>query len=181
MKKRIAKGIIITVVAMILSACSARVPHYTPSPDNVSALRKIDTRVNVGKITATTPITSVMCRLANPVIMPNSETINKYIENAFIGELKMADLYDESSKITLSGNLNKTTSSSGMTDGHWTFDITVESSNGKSFNVVYRHEYSGSFMGGVACRENMPDEFEPAVENLINVIVTDERFILLLN
>lgn len=181
MNKVIVKGITVTIMAVILSACSARVDHYTPSADNAVALRSIDKKINVSDITATTEVTSVMCRLANPVIMPNSEAINEYIENAFIDELKMANKFDENSKITLSGNLNNTTSSSGMTDGHWSFDMKVESSNGESFNVVHRHEYSGSFLGGVACRENMPDEFEPAVEELINAIVTDSRFTSLLN
>ena len=181
MKRKITRIVTITVAAIILSACSAQVPHYSSSADNVNVIRNISTKINIGDITATTPTKSVMCRLANPVIMPNDETINEYIENAFIEEFKMANIYDKNSSITISGNLNKTTASSGMTDGHWTFDMTIKSSNGKSFNTIYKHEYSGSFVGGVACRENMPDEFEPAVEGLIQVILMDKQFQVLLN
>jgi hypothetical protein len=170
------KNLTVITAAIVLSACSAQVSRYHSSADNVNALRNITTKLDVGEITATKPTKSVMCRLANPVIMPNDGTINEYIENAFTEELKMAGLYDKNASIIISGNLNNTTASSGMSDGHWTFDMTVKSSNGKSFNIIHKHEYSGSFIGGVACRENMPDEFEPAVEELINAIIIDPRF-----
>lgn len=181
MNRKILKPIIIASAVVVLSACSATVPRYNSSADNVSSLRSLDTAINVGTITATTYEKSIMCRLANPVDIPDGKTVNEYIENALIEELKMAGKYDKTSSITISGNLNETSASSGMTDGHWIFDMTVISGNGKSFDVISKHEYSGSFVGEVACRENMPDEFKPAVQKLIMKIITDPRFKSLLS
>ncbi|MCF1431787.1 MAG: hypothetical protein LPH21_13990 [Shewanella sp.] len=176
MKSTLNRTIFLSSALVLLTACSAKVPHYNSSADNVLSLRALNVSINVGSIKATNPQKSIMCRLANPVEMPNGKTINEYIESAFIEEIKMAGFYDISARITISGNLNEVSASSGMTDGHWLFDMSVMSTNGKSFNVVSKHEFAGSFSGVVACREDMPDEFQPAVQKLIKNIVTHSKF-----
>jgi hypothetical protein len=168
--------LLIILVTILFSGCGVKVGRYHASSDNVIALKKINTKINVDKFTAYKLDYKVMCRLANDVTTPNKEPFVTYIENAFIEELKMADKYSPTSKITISGHLNNLNVSSGMTDAHWTFDITVSSNNGNRFTVKHTREYSASFLGGIACKEDMPDAFNPTVKELINKIINHPKF-----
>lgn len=162
--------------AAVLSGCATQVPEYSSTANNVSTLKRLDTKLNVGDITATNPTKSFMCRLDSPVEMPNDATVNDYIESAFANELKAAGIYDQNAQITISGNLNETDVSSSIAGAYWTFDMTVKSSNGNSFNIVHKHEYDASFFAGSACKEDMPESFKPAVQELIHAIIADPRF-----
>ncbi|QKJ22761.1 hypothetical protein [Poseidonibacter lekithochrous] len=172
-------GISLAVVAILsvgFTGCGVKVANYHASADNVTELKELNIKINVNDFTATKSNYKFMCRLANDVTTPNKEPFETYIENAFVEELKMAGMYSESSKITISGHLNMVDVSSGMTDAHWTFDITVSSNNGKSFRVKHKREYSSSFLGGIACGQDMPGSFQPTVKELISKIIKNPQF-----
>ena len=176
MKNYLKISLLVTVISILFSGCGVKVGRYHASADNVLDLKKLNTQINVNKFTANKLDYKVMCRLANDVTTPNKEPFVTYIENAFVEELKMAGLYLPTSKITISGHLNTLSVSSGMTDAHWIFDITVSSNNGKSFRVKHKREYSASFIGGIACKEDMPDAFNPTVKELISKIINHPKF-----
>ena len=162
--------------SMLFTGCGIKVQRYHASADNVNTLKRLNTKINVKHFTANKSEYKVLCRLANDVTTPNKEPFEKYIEDAFIEELKMAGMYSSAAKITISGHLNTMNVSSGMTDAHWTLNMKVASSNGKSFTIQHTHKYSASFLGGIACQEDMPDAFEPTVQELIAKIIRDPRF-----
>jgi len=169
---------ILTLVAIIsFSGCSVKVPQYNSSADNVVKLRKMNFKLNVGTFTATNSAKETLYRLARTIVVPHGLTFEKYIENAFAEELKMADKYSSESNIIITANLNKLESSSGLAStGYWSFDMTIKSSNGKSFDIVSRYIYDTSFVGAIACNEMMPDAFKPAIQELIKEIISNPKF-----
>jgi len=160
-----------------LSGCSVKVPQYNSSADNVVQLRKIGVKVSIGTFTATKSEKETLCRLARTVVVPHGLTFEKYIENAFKEELKMANKYSNESNIIITANLNNLKASSGIAStGYWSFDMTIKSNNGKSFNIVSQYIYDTSFAGAIACNEMMPDAFKPAVQKLIKEIISNPQF-----
>ena len=170
-------GVLTLLVIIGLSGCSVKVPQYNSSADNVVKLRKMNIKLNVGEFTATNSSRKILCRLGRTVTISHGLTFEKYIENAFIEELKMADRYSSTSNITITVNLNKLKANSGIAStGYWDFDVTVKSSNGKSFNITSNYVYQTSFSGATTCDELMPDAFKPAVQKLIEDIINNPEF-----
>lgn len=160
----------------MLAGCAVPVDRYNINADNQIKIRSFNHKFSVGKFTATKTHYKVMCRLANNVEMPDGESFEAYIQNALIHELKMADAYSKDSDVSISANLNNTNVSSGITDAHWTFDITISNSEGKSFTVKETRKYNSSFLGAIACGADMPKSFLPTVQDLINKIINDPQF-----
>lgn len=176
MSKKVSLIVLLTVTLVFMTGCSVKVDAYSATGDNVTKIRELNTKLNVKKFTATNFDSSVMCRAANPVSTPREESFAQYIENALIEELKMAGYFNKNAQISLHAHLNELSSSSGMTDAHWTFDIKVISSNGNSIDVVSKYEYPSSFNGSYACRQDMPKSFKPSVQKLIYDILNHPDF-----
>ena len=175
--KKFNLGILVFLVIVGFSGCSVKVPQYNSSADNVVQLRTMDYKLNVGKFTATNSAKKTLCRLARTVTVSQGLTFEEYIENAFVEDLKMADKYSATSNITITANLNNLKASSGVAStGYWYFDMTITSSNGKSFDIVSKYVYQTSFMGAIACSELMPNAFKPAVQGLIKEIINNPKF-----
>lgn len=177
------KKIIIPVLlslSYLLTGCAVTVETYNASEENSQYLKSLNTPLNVNKFTANKSDFKVMCRLANNVATPDNEPFETYIENALIDELKMAGMYSKDSPVTINGHLIDTDASSGMSDGHWTFNIEVSTNNKKGFTVIHKREYSGSFFGGKACRHDMPRAFAPTVKELIAKIIHHPEFLTLI-
>jgi hypothetical protein len=169
-------SIFVLSFAIMLTGCShVTVGNYHATADNVQKLKDFGVKFNVNEFTAKKTDYGIHCRLAGPMEMPNGESFKKYIENAFVEELKKAGMYSENSPIIINGHLNDVDASSGITDAHWTFDITI-SSNNKSFTVIHKREYRSSFSGMTACQDNMPRAFVPTVEELIAKILNHPEF-----
>lgn len=165
------------LLVILFTGCSVKAPQYNSSADNVVELRKINSKLNVGKFTATVSEKKILCRLARTVTIANNMSFEEYIENAFVEDLKMADKYSSESNITISANLNKLSVSSGLADtGYWKFDVTLSSSNGRSFDIISEYIYETSFVGAIACNEHMPNAFKPAVQKLIKEILAHPKF-----
>jgi hypothetical protein len=120
-----------------------------------------------------------MCRLATPVGTPDGMTFAKYIEDALSTEMEMGNMIDPKSKITITGNLESIYGSTVLGNAYWEFKIKVTSSNGKSINVTSRYDYESSFTAYSACTE-MQRSYLPAVQELVNKIVTNPQFTELL-
>jgi len=162
-----------------MSGCANKVPMYSNSPQNMRAVKTVATSsspVNIGKFTASNEGESkVMCRLATPVGTPDGITFAKYIEDALSTELEMGNMLDPKSKITVTGNLNSIYGSTVLGNAYWEFKVKVTSSNGKNFDVVSRYDYESSFTAYSACSE-MQRSYLPAVQELINKIITNSQF-----
>lgn len=173
--------VLILSLGYMLSGCGAvQVRDYLPSESNTIHLKSLGTQLNVNKFTAKKSDSSIMCRIAGPVETPNGEPFETYIENALISELKRAGMFSKESPISIDGYLIDTDASSGMSDGHWTFEIKISSGDKEGFIVKHSREFSGSFIGATACRQDMPDAFRPTVSELISIIIHHPEFELLL-
>ncbi|MGL5336295.1 MAG: hypothetical protein ACRC9R_09170, partial [Enterovibrio sp.] len=139
-------------------------------------IKSLGKKFSVADFSAAKTEYRVLCRLTNNVEMPDGESFEKYIQNALIEELKMAGAYDPNSDIVIKGHLNDTSVRSGMPDAHWALNLTVANKTGKSFTINHRREYRASFVGGIACRSDMPNSFQPTVQGLINEIINHPQF-----
>jgi hypothetical protein len=173
-------GVVAIIAVIGLSGCANKVHDYAVSTENLMVLKSLASKankVNVGEFTDSGKNEkAVMCRLATPIGTPKGETFASYIKNAFQKELLIADLYDPKAKNTISANVNDVYGSTVLGNAYWSFDVTVKSSNGKSYNVKSRYDYESSFSAMSACSE-MQRSFPLAVQKLIGKIITHPKFV----
>jgi hypothetical protein len=174
--KNIILVLLFAATAIFSTGCAVSTDRYQSTADNQNRIKEHGLDFSVSEFTANENERKVLCRLANNVEMPDGITFEQYIENAFIEELKMAQKYDPESGFVINGNLNDVVVSSGMTDAHWTLDLTVSNKNGESFKVVEKREYRASFVGGIACGYDMPKSFMPTVQNLVQKVINHTKF-----
>jgi hypothetical protein len=165
---------------VVLTGCSSyAVPRYGVAVANVTALKKAGgQKVNVGNFTATGGSkTEIGCRAVGPIKTPDERPFEEYIRKALIDELQVAEMYAASAPVTLTGSLNRVDFSS--TDGKWSMDLTVKSSNGRSLAVANDHDYETAFVAEKACALTA-QAFGPAVQVLIGKLVHHPDFPALL-
>jgi hypothetical protein len=165
----------IVATAALVSGCAYNASQYGASIRNVEAIKEQRIKpVAVAQFKSSRPgLASITCRAAGPVtVTPSFES---YIERAFIDELKLAGAYDAASGIILSGMLEQVDFSSGMSDGNWTFTLTVSNNRNESFTTRSRFGFSGSFVADKACQE-VAQAFGSAVQKLIEDVVRDPKF-----
>lgn len=170
------KFILPLAIVSIVTGCAVPVDRYHSSADNQQGIKSFNKKFSVDDFSATKTDYKVMCRLANNVEMTDGKSFEGYIQDAFVEELKMAGAYAKDSYIVIKGHLNDTDVSSGVTDAHWTLNLTITNNAGKSFTVNHKREYSASFVGGIACGSDMPKSFMPTVQELIGKIITHPQF-----
>jgi len=180
--KKIFHGVLVLVAVMALSGCANKVHDYSVSTENLIALKSVAKNaksVNIGEFTDSgREERSTMCRLATPIGTPKGETFASYIQNAMKKELFISDMYNPNSSTIITANLNKIYGSTTIGNAYWSFDMTLKSSNGNSYNVTSRYDYESSFSAMSACSE-MQRSYPLAVQNLIGEIVKNPKFILL--
>ena len=163
------------VSTTLLSGCAYNVSPYGVSVQNVETIKTYNLKpVSVGKFQASKPgNASITCRAAGPVVV--SPSFEVYIEKAFVDELKLSGIYDPSSPLVLTGKLEAVDFSSGMTDGNWSFTLTVTNARNESFTTNSKFGFSGSFVADKACQE-VAQAFGPAVQKLVGDAVRDPKF-----
>lgn len=162
-------------VAALVSGCAYNASPYGASVKNVDAIKSSNIKsVAVAPFTATKPgQSSITCRAAGNVkVAPSFEG---YIEKAFIDELKLAGVYNPAAALVLSGKLEAVDFSSGMTDGNWSFTLTVSNQRKESFTTKSTFPFSGSFSADKACQE-VAQAFGPGVQKLIEDVVRHPKF-----
>lgn len=161
--------------ASLFAGCAYNVAPYGAAVQNVDAIKAYGLKpVSVGKFQSSKPgNATITCRAAGPVTV--SPSFEAYIEKAFSDELKLAGIHDPASPLVLSGKLEQIDFSSGMTDGNWSFTLTLSNSRGESFTTQSKSGFSGSFVADKACQE-VAQAFGPAVQKLIGDVVRDPKF-----
>jgi len=171
---------ILLFAAIISTGCSYNVSKYGVSIENVNKLKKLDSKLNIEKFTSNTAgQSSIGCRAAGPVNTLNNQPFEEYITNAIITELKLAGKYDKKAKISLKGHLEMIDFNSNLGTANWLFTLKLTSSNSKSIVINSKYEFPGSFVADRACAE-VAQAFSPAVQNLINDIISNPKFKTLL-
>jgi len=170
---------LLLIGTILLSGCANKVHDYSVSTENLIALKslaKAAKPVNLGKFTDSAKgERSLMCRLATPVGTPQGETFASYIQNALKKELIITDMYNPNAKNTITANLNDIYGSTVLGNAYWSFDITMKSSNGKSYRVKSQYDYESSYLASSACSE-MQRSFPLAVQKLIGEIIKNPHF-----
>jgi len=152
---------------LFIPGCTASVNQYGVSVENIESLRKMQSasKVNINTFTSETIHESINCRGSITIKTPNDNSFEEYIRNAFISELKLADLYDSSSSLTVNGHFEKLDASSVVGNGKWMFVIKLSADGKESFTVDSEYPFSASWLGDRACQQ-VPQAFSPAVKNL---------------
>lgn len=166
---------ILVLSTSLVAGCAFNVAPYGASIQNVESVKAYNLQpVSVGNFESAKPgNASITCRAAGPVtVSPNFET---YIQQAFIDELKLAGIYDSASRLVLTGMLEEIDFSSGITDGNWSFTLTLTNARNESFTTKSQFGFSGSFIADRACQE-VAQAFGPAVQKLIGDVVRDPKF-----
>jgi hypothetical protein len=168
--------ILLLTVIILSSGCSTySANRYSISTDNVVALRALEGQtVDVGEFSASDPGQSkIMCRAVGPIKTPDGKPFSEFVRKAFLDELRMAEVYSESAPVTIAGNLDNIDFSSS--NGSWSLDLTVTSSNGNSMSVSEEYDYTTSFSGVTACNQTA-QALVPAVQNLVGKVVRSSEF-----
>jgi hypothetical protein len=161
---------------LVLTGCSTyAVDRYSISADNVVAFRSLgENKLSVGEFTSFKPgLKEIMCRGVGPIKTFDGNTFVDFIKEALIDELQIAEVYSSEAPIILTGHLENIDFSSNS--GQWNLSLTVKSSNGQTTSVTEEYKYTTSFYGETACNQTA-QALMPAVQNLINKVVTDQNF-----
>jgi hypothetical protein len=176
------QALIVFLFCSLVMGCAAmNAPRYSVSVDNSLALKKLEgCNARISSIKMAVQYNS-SCRMAGQVNPPDGMTIPQFIEKAFNDELKNAGIYDASKGTALSGVLTKVgfSSTSGVTRGWWYLGLKLSTAGGKSMNAENNYEFESGFEGMTACYQTA-QALGPAVQDLINKIVTDPKFAALL-
>ncbi|MDT0139008.1 hypothetical protein [Acidovorax sp. PRC11] len=166
---------LLITTTFLFTGCAYNVAPYGAAVQNVEAIKAYNLQpVAVGSFQSAKPgNASLTCRAAGPVtVSPNFES---YIQQAFVDELKLAGIYSATSPLVLTGKLEEVDFSSGMTDGNWSFTLTLTNSRNESFTTKSRFNFSGSFVADKACQE-VAQAFGPAVQKLVGDVIRDPKF-----
>ena len=135
------KFVALVAAVSLLGGCSTfHVAPYGATVSNVETIKSYNLKpVAVGKFQAVKPVASIPCRAAGPVTAAPS--FEGYIEKAFTDELRLAGIYDAASPLVLTGKLEKLDFSSGMSDGNWSFTVTLTNARNESLTTVSKSEF----------------------------------------
>ena len=168
---------VLLLFCVIVSACSTyQPPRYYISVDNNLELKKHSgAKINISNFDQSAAFYS-FCRGFGPISPADGLSVGEFIKKAFNDEFKMAEIYS-SSGTTISGDVTKIKFSSVrmLTQGYWEIGIQLNSSNGTTMEVENTYHFESGFGGETACNATA-DALTPAVQDLINKTVRDEKF-----
>jgi len=165
----------ILLLAAVLHGCPTYTAKpYSPSAANAAALRRLDTKINVGPFTSLQPdLGEMTCGAVGPITTPDGETYGVFIRKALVDELKSAAAFSERAPITLTAFLNEIGAS--PTAGTWSLSLTLNSSNGQSLTVKEQYTFTPSWNAYTACQQTA-QALGPAVQDLIAALVRHPEF-----
>ncbi len=177
--KNIITFFILAISGIVLTGCetTSSIP-YTASTENVlqfqSALSSSNLKVKLGSFTESEAVVDLTCRLMGPIDVSRGKTKAEYIKEAMQTELFMAQVYSVDGDIVIEGKLDSLDFSS-VSPASWKFEFTVSSNKYSGYSVSTNYTFDTSFSAYSACK-NVADAFGPAVQDLINSIVTHPKF-----
>ncbi len=179
------KLLFLSAIAMLASGCVTHATsRYASSTANVNALRDMHGNpLNVGAFSATIfGQKEIWCGapalLAGPIRTEDGKPFAEFVRNAFLDELKIANVYSLSAPISITGNLDSIDFS--IISGKWDMALTVNSSNGKSMSVSESYAFTWHFSANTACN-HIAQAFMPAVQDLVGKVVRSPEFATLVS
>lgn len=164
--------------ALLLSACettNSAVP-YEASTDNVIAIQQglKAKKVSVASVALGHDVSEhLMCRLNGDVTVGSGKTLSQFVKEALQKELFTAQTYDPHGP-AVRARIDQMSFSS-VAPANWQITMHVESDQSSGYTVQEKYEFATSWTAAGACK-NVADAFSPAVQDLINKVVTDPKF-----
>nr|VFJ69576.1 MAG: hypothetical protein BECKDK2373B_GA0170837_12482 [Candidatus Kentron sp. DK] len=168
----------IALLAIVVSGCeTTNSIQYTPSTNNVIQIKdrwgESDIRVKLNEFTGT-GIGSMICRAAGAIDPTPGKTVTEYVRSAFQDELFMAGIYSNNGEVVIDGNIDELSFRS-FGGGRWDITMTLSSNMDQGYQVSTSYEFPTSWSAYFAC-QNVANAFNPAIQNLLNKVVTHPQF-----
>jgi hypothetical protein len=172
-------------VSAILAGCAGPAPNYSPSIDNVEALKNSGAgaavKTGVIGVKAGMPGASTMTLRANSMTSPVGAHYGDYLAAALRQELELAKLYNPQSNVEISGTLLKNNINAGgigTNDGQIEARFVVTANGQVRFDKVKQVErkWESSFAAAVAI-PLAANNYPLMVQSLVGALVTDPDFI----
>ncbi len=163
-------------VSTFLISCSSQVQRYSLNPEIQSILKdysknkKIKFAVEVSGENES----KKLCRLAMEIAPPDNKTFEKYIEDAFVDELKLQNLYDKKSKQVIKISISELDFDTAK--GFWIISGDVTLPDGKAFSITEMYVFGFIYFADQACREVMRT-FPNVVQDFIKEIIKHPDFV----
>ena len=183
MRQLITTTIALTI-AILSTGCSMMAPKYSPSMDNVQALKSAsNTPVKIGQFTSSNdPANANPIKLRGSALAsPYENSYSAYLVDAIKQELILAKRNAPESNIEISGTLLKNDIDvSGFSTGYAMIDarFIVKRDGREVYNQIksVKHEFPSSFAGAIAIPRGV-QEYSIAVQKLLASLFSDTAFI----
>ncbi len=164
-------------LAFLLAGCAThRVSNYTPTYDNVAALKQIKGAkpINLAKFTASDSDSVKLCRHEGWETLPDDQTFEGYINNAMVAELAAAHLYNPKSDSTLTAEMTKIDFNSRF-GGSWTLTGVFNDFHQAPYTITSKYTFPWAFRDDSACTE-VAQAYSKAVEKFLQKVYKDPHF-----
>lgn len=170
----------ISLVCLVAAGCAHVAPPYSSSAANVEEIKRVagnfTSKVAVGDFTADKDVPkSITCRGEGPVSAPGEKTFEQFIKDALVQELRLAEVFDETSDRKLAATLNAIDFSSAMSGGNWNIQMTFSANQVEPFAISIDYPFESSFMATTAC-EQVAQAFPLATQKLISELIKHPSF-----
>lgn len=179
---RIKSSLALGALGLVLSGCSIVAPPYTPSLDNVQALKNsgaAPTRVGTFNETGTAVPHPISLR-ANSLRSPYGSNWSAYLSEAVTRELTMAGKLSPKADVEISGTLlrNEIDPAIGTGTGDISARFVVRKDNTVRYDQVksVHREWESSFAGAVAIPKAVT-EYGYTVQALLATLYADPAFL----
>jgi hypothetical protein len=149
----------------------------------------VSPKISIGEITATTSRINMGCRLST-ISFEGGASVEAYIKDALINEIKAAGIHSDSATKKLSANIDYinldtfnaaefiTPMAQRFAEAKWHITMTFKGDGIDPFTIPSIHMSplrDGFFDWGDPC-DNPSRQFGPAVANMINILVNHPSF-----
>lgn len=172
---------VVLFTSVFLSGCAANItPRYSLYSSNVIALKNLaknsDVKLIVNDFTSNALTNKEESCRGMGIMPPDGITFSSFIKNALVDELKISDMYSDTSSIGINGVMkNIELHTASINKGSWIIELEISIASGKPFLVPIDREFSSGFSGYTAC-ENAKAAFVPTVQDLIYLVLTHPEF-----
>lgn len=172
------------LILVLLTACAGPAPNYSPSIDNVEAIKKSGAdSLKTGSIAVAPDLKTAesIALRAHTMVSPVGKNYGDYIAAALRQELEMAKLFSPQATIEISGVLMKNNINAGgmsTNDGEIAVRFVVKRGNEIRFDKLkqVQQQWESSFAGAVAI-PLAANNYPVMVQKLIGQLIQDPDFV----
>ncbi len=182
---------ILVLVSFFINGCAHPTTSYQINVSNTAQLSSIkgsaSPKISVGEISKVASRIDMKCRMGD-ITFDANESIESYIRNALVDELKAANIYSESSNKQLTSNIDSvslstfhaveiiTPAAQQFLDSKWNITMTFNGDGIDPFTIpsIYLFPTREGFFDAVC--ENPRKKFSEAVANLIKILFKHPSF-----